>query len=141
MSFNAMLHKIVLQSNVFCPLFSSPILLCPLLFTHLLHYTASSSSPTSSLLLTFILSFLFHSYPVLTSPLTSCTILFSLLLSRRFGDAYCEFPKRLRVIEEVRAMVKTIMAADDSAGTSLLHTHRHTHSFTDCVSHCLQLAN
>ena len=39
-------------------------------------------------------------------------------LPYRFGDAYCEFPKRLRVVEEVRAMVKSIVANDDSTGTT-----------------------
>ena len=95
-----------------------------------LHFPIPSSpllSPPALLCLLLISHFL-------TSPTLNC-----LLLSRRFGDAYCEFPKRLRVIEEVRAMVKTIMATDDSAGTSLHHLL--IHSLTDCVSHCLRLAN
>ena len=35
----------------------------------------------------------------------------------RFGDAYCENPQRIRVVEEVRAGIKAIIADFDSLCT------------------------
>jgi hypothetical protein len=126
MSSNTILHSIILQSNLLYSVLYFPLPYCPAL---------SSSLPSCTTLPS----------PQLPLPHLSYSAPPSLLMSSRFGDAYCEFPKRLRVIEEVRAMVKTIMATDDSAGTSLHHTHTGTyspaHPLTDCVSHCLRLAN
>ena len=143
MSSNAMLHNIILQSNSFynflpvlscpvlsCPVLSCPVLSCPVLsypiFFLLLHCPALSST---ALLCPLLSPPAVHCLLLISHFLTSHT-LHRFLLSRRFGDAYCEFPKRLRVIEEVRAMVKTIMTTDDSAGTSLQHTHTHTHTLS-----------
>ena len=106
-----MSHSIIPQSNLFYLVLSSTALHCTAL-----HCTALSSL---ALHCTALSSLALH-----------CPLL---LFSCRFGDAYCEFPKRLRVIEEVRAMVKTIMTTDDSAGTSLHHTH--THSLARSLTH------
>ena len=84
--------------------------------------------------LTFLLvPSLYHFSPLFTSPLlvffhhffssSPCFSSFSNnFYHHRFGDAYCENPQRIRVVEEVRAGIKAIIADFDLVDTEGIAT-------------------